>query len=103
MPSSPGYKRDYHTEDLRDKARGKVGTGHNSDTAVRERDRRKALKMGLIKKSQTLDHIKPLSKGGSEDPSNWRGESAHNNYSYARHSDGSMVSNVPKTPDPRKK
>lgn len=96
MPSSPGYVRNYKQEDARDKARGKVGTGHNSDTAVRERDRRKALKMGLIKKSQTLDHIKPLSKGGSEDPSNWRGESLSKNDSYPRNPDGSMIENVPK-------
>jgi hypothetical protein len=93
MPSSPGYIRKYKQEDARDKARGKVGTGHNSDTAVRERDRRKALKLGLIKKSQTLDHIKPLSKGGGESPSNWRGETPHDNYSYPRNKDGSMIVN----------
>ena len=95
MPSSPGYVRNYTQEYKRDKARGKAGTGHNSDTAVRERDRRKALKLGLIKKSQTLDHIKPLSKGGGSPPSNWRGESLSKNDSYPRNPDGSMKRNVP--------
>lgn len=93
MPSSPDYKRNYKQEDLRDKERGKVGTGHNSDTAIRERDRRKALKLGIIKKKDTLDHIKPLSKGGSEAPSNWRPETPHDNYSYPRNPDGSMIVN----------
>ena len=97
MPSSPNYKRNYKQEDLRDKERGKVGTGHNSDTAIRERDRRKALKLGIIKKTDTLDHATPLSKeknkANAEKPSNWRPETPHDNYSYPRNPDGSMIVN----------
>ena len=39
-----------------------------------------------------LDHIKPLSKGGSNSKSNTRVTSASENRSFARNSDGSMKS-----------
>jgi 5-methylcytosine-specific restriction endonuclease McrA len=90
MPSSPNYVRDYRQEYKTAKARGENGTGHNSSDAKRHRARRKALKLGMVKKGQDLDHIIPLSKGGSNNPSNWRGVSPHKNRSYARNSDGSI-------------
>lgn len=90
MPSSKNYVRDYAQEYKTAKARGEIGTGHNSENAKRHRARRKALKLGMVKKGQDLDHKKPLSKGGSNTPSNWRARSPHANRSYARNSDGSM-------------
>lgn len=90
MPSSKNYQRDYAQEYKTAKARGEVGTGHNSGSAERHRARRAALKMGMVKKGQDLDHKKPLSKGGSNDKSNWRARSVHANRSYPRNSDGSM-------------
>jgi hypothetical protein len=97
MPSSPNYKRNYAEEAKTAKARGELG-GSDAPNAERQRDRRKALKLGMIKPSQTLDHKKPLSKGGAAGkPSNWRGESAHDNYSYPRNKDGSMKKNEPNT------
>jgi hypothetical protein len=38
-----------------------------------------------------IDHIKPVSEGGSAtDPKNLRAEDLHKNRSYARNSDGSI-------------
>jgi len=91
------YQRDYAREYALAKKRGEVGTGHDGENAIRKRDRRKALKLGLIKANQDLDHKVPLSKGGTESPSNWRGESPHDNRSFYRNSDGSLKRNVPET------
>lgn len=102
MPSAPGYKRDYAQEYRTAKARGENGTGHNSGSAERHRLRRKELKLGLVKKGQDVDHIKPLSKGGANTVSNARARSPHDNRSYPRNSDGSMVRNVPEHKGKRK-
>lgn len=96
MPSSKNYVRNYRQEAKTSKARGEIG-GSDAPHAKRERDRRKALKLGMIKPDQTLDHKKPLSKGGSDSTSNFRGESLHDNDSYPRNPDGSMKANHPKT------
>ena len=96
MPSSKNYVRDYKQEAKTSKARGEIDAGHNSPHAKRGRDRREALKLGMIKPSQTLDHEIPLSKGGPSTPSNYRGESLSKNDSYPRNPDGSMKKNVPK-------
>lgn len=95
MPSSENYKRDYNQEYKTAKERGENGTGSNSGDAKRHRARRKALKLGMIKPGdgKDLDHKKPLSKGGSNDKSNWRITSAHENRSFPRNKDGSMKSN----------
>ena len=90
MPSSPGYVRNYAEEYKTAKARGEVGTGTNSGNAERHKARRAALKLGMVKKGQDLDHRKPLSQGGSNDKANWRARSPHDNRSYARNADGSM-------------
>lgn len=96
MPSSPGYHRNIQQEEKTAKARGEQSTGHNSKSAIRQRARRKALKLGMVKPGQDLDHIRPLSKGGTNDVSNFRAESEHDNRSFARRADGSMISNHPK-------
>ena len=90
MPSSPGYVRDYQQEYKTQKQRGENGTGHNSRDAKRKRIRRVALKLGMVKPGQDLDHKKPLSKGGSNTVANVRGVSPSKNRSYPRNSDGSM-------------
>ena len=99
MPSSPGYVRDYSQEYKTAKKRGEDGTGHNSGNAQRHRARYEATKLGMVKPGdgKDLDHKKPLSKGGKNDKSNWRIESAHDNRSYPRNPDGSMKVNRPKT------
>jgi hypothetical protein len=93
MPSSPGYVRDYAREYATAKARGEIGTGHNSENAKRHRLRRQMLKKGMLKPGQTVDHIKMLSKGGSNTLANARAASPHDNYSYPRNSDGSAKNN----------
>jgi hypothetical protein len=93
MPSSPGYKRNYAEEYKTAKTRGEVGTGHDGENAERKRARRLALKKGLVKAGQDWDHIKPLSKGGSNSITNGRARSPHANRGFPRHPDGSMVHN----------
>ena len=90
MPSSPGYKRDYHQEYLTARKRGEDGTGHNSGSAERDRLRRLALKRGMVKKGEDLAHVKALSAKGPNTLANARAETPHDNRSYARNSDGSL-------------
>lgn len=97
MPSSPGYKRDYSTEYKTSKQRGEQGTGPNSDGAKRMKLRREALKVGMVKKGQDLDHKVALSKKGPNKLSNARAETPHANRSFPRNSDGSMIKNVEAT------
>lgn len=95
MPSSPGYKRNYAEEYKTAKARGEVGTGHNSGSAERHRLRRAAIKKGMVKvgDGKDVDHKDPLSKGGSNSLKNARVRSPHMNRGFPRRSDGSMVNN----------
>lgn len=93
MPSSPGYKRDYQQEARTARARGEIG-GSDSDNAKRKRLRRQALKLGMVKPGQDLDHKKPLSKGGSNTLKNARATSPSANRSFPRNKDGSMKSNT---------
>lgn len=93
MPSSKGYVRDYKQEYKTAKKRGEVAGGHNGDNAKRQRLRREALKKGMVKPGQDLDHIKPLSKGGSNTLKNARAVSKHANRSFPRNKDGSMKNN----------
>lgn len=94
MPSSPNYKRNYDREYETAKARGEIGTGHNSENAKRHRLRRKALKLGMVKPGQDLDHKQPLSKGGANTLANARAATPHDNRSFPRNSDGSMKKNT---------
>jgi len=90
MPSSPGYVRDYKQEAKTAKERGEQGTGSDSGSAKRHRLRRKALKLGMVKPGQDLDHKKPLSKGGANTLENARAVSPSKNRSFKRNKDGSM-------------
>ncbi len=92
MPSSKNYKRDYKQEYATQKERGEVG-GSDSPNSKRKRLRRKALKLGMVKPGQDLDHKVPLSKGGSNTLKNARASSPSDNRSFPRNKDGSMKSN----------
>lgn len=98
MPSSPGYVRNYAEEDKTAKARGETGTGSDSGNAQRHRLRRKALNLGMVKKGdgKDVDHKNPLNKGGGNSIGNARIETAHDNRSFPRSADGSMIANHPK-------
>lgn len=87
MPSSPNYKRDYKQE-----YKTMLARGDRDEHAARLRARRAAVKKGMVKPhdGKDLDHTNPLSKGGSNKPSNWRVRSAHANRSFPRKPDGSM-------------
>jgi len=99
MPSSPGYVRDYQQEYATAKKRGENGAGHDSGNAERHRLRRRAIKRGMVKPNdgKDVDHRDPLSKGGANTLSNARVETEHDNRSFPRKADGSMVVNHPKT------
>ena len=90
MPSSPNYKRDYDQERKTHLAR----PGEHKGNILRKRARRAALKKGMVKPGQDLDHKKALSKGGSNGPSNWRATSPSDNRSFPRNPDGSMKKNT---------
>lgn len=90
MPSGPNYVRDLKQEYKTQKQRGEVARGPNSPNAKRKRLRRQALKLGLVKPGQDLDHKKPLSKGGANTLSNARAVSPHKNRSFKRNPDGSI-------------
>lgn len=86
MPSSKGYKRDYHQEDLND------SPARKHQRVERNQARAAAVKAGKAHKGdgKDVDHIKPLSKGGSNKKSNTRVISASKNRSYPRKSSGAM-------------
>ena len=96
MPSAKGYVRNLTREYETQKERGESGTGSDSENAKRHRDRRTALKLGMLKPGDDLDHKVPLSKGGSDKKSNFRDETSHTNRSFPRNKNGSMIANHPK-------
>lgn len=90
MPSSKNYVRDYKREYATAKGRGEVGTGPGGDGAKRNRLRREALRLGMVKPGQDLDHKTPLSKGGANTLTNARPMPPSKNRSFPRNKDGSM-------------
>ncbi len=60
--------------------------------AQRNKARRMLMREGIVHKGDNLDvdHVKPLSKGGTSTRSNLRAKPASANRSYKRKSDGSM-------------
>ena len=94
MPSSPNYKRDYQQE-----YKTMLARGDRKKHTLRLRARRVAVKRGLVKPhdGKDLDHRTPLSKGGSNDTSNFRVESQHANRSFPRASSGALLVNREET------
>ena len=70
-PLLPNGKRDYKCEYRKYGGASKKG---KKDRAARNKARKQAEKMGLVKKGDgmELDHIMPLSLGGSNDQTNWQ-------------------------------
>jgi hypothetical protein len=93
------YQRDYKREYELQKKRGDSGTGHDSGSAVRHRARREAIRLGMIKPNskKDIDHNKPVSKGGTNAPSNLDARTEHDNRSFSRNSDSSLKRNRPKS------
>jgi len=84
-------KRPYAHEYQLQKARGELPARMD-----RQRARRKLDAEGVDRGNKVIDHIKPLSKGGSNAKSNLRLESRSKNASFSRNSDSSIKRNVPK-------
>jgi hypothetical protein len=88
--------RPYKKEFQQQKARGESDTRN-----TRERARYEAKnpgKDGKITdvKGEDIDHIKPLSKGGNNNPSNLRSVPPSKNRSFSRNADHTVKKNVPK-------
>ena len=64
--------------------------------AARAKARRDMDAKGIDRKGKVIDHITPLSKGGSSTPGNLRLTTRAKNASFSRNSDGSVKKNVPK-------
>jgi len=81
------YKHEYEMQ----KKRGELPA-----RMERQRARRKMDADGVDRGNKVIDHIKPLSKGGTNSSSNLRLESRSKNASFSRNSDGSLKRNKPK-------
>lgn len=87
MASPPGYKRDYKQERKTSLARGE-----RTDNIERKRARRALEKEGRVSKGdgKDIDHVVPLSKGGSVGKSNLKVKPASSNRSFARTKSGAV-------------
>lgn len=85
MPSSKNYVRDLKQERKTARARGELALN-----APRKQARRDLEKEGLVKPfdGKDVDHVKPLSKGGSTGRSNLRAVSTSKNRSRNGHKPG---------------
>ena len=82
------YKHEYELQKKR---------GEHESRMERQRTRREFDKEHghAARAGKDLEHIKPLSKGGTNSKSNIRVESQHDNRSFHRNSDHSIKKNVP--------
>jgi hypothetical protein len=87
-------KRDYKRENELYNSRPEQIKARSERTTAR----RQANAAGITHKGdgKDIDHIKPLSKGGSNDKANQRVVSAGKNRSFSRNSDGSLKSQTSK-------
>ena len=83
--------RPYKKEYVQQKQRGELPTRMERQRARREMDAK-----GIDRGNKVIDHITPLSKGGTNAPSNLRLESREKNASFSRNADHSIKKNVPK-------
>lgn len=91
------YKKEWQQQKARDE---------KDERATRERARYHMDKSGTDKngngkadarEGKDIDHIKPLSKGGTNSKSNLRLRSVSANRSFSRNADGSVRKNTPRT------
>jgi hypothetical protein len=81
------YKHEYDMQQAR---------GENPERAKRAAARRGMDAKGIDRGGKVIDHIKPLSKGGTNSPSNLKLTSRAKNASFSRNSDHTVKQNVPK-------
>ena len=84
------YKKEYEQYDGTEKVKKK--------RAARNAARREMMKKGKVHKGdgKDVDHVTPLSKGGTNSTGNLRVKSASANRSFARNSDHTVKTNKPK-------
>ena len=94
MPYMKNGKRDYKRENEKYNSRPEQRAARSERTVARNQ----ANASGLTSKGdgKDLDHVKPLSKGGSSSKSNLRAVSASSNRSFSRNKDGSLKSQTSK-------
>jgi len=99
MPSSTNYKRNYKQEN-----KYKSTPDQIHKRVLRNKARRQALREGKVHigDNKEVDHIVPLSKGGSGGKHNQRIVSASTNDSFKRNSKGALVSQISKREKRRK-
>lgn len=90
MPYMTGGRRDYKKENRLYNSKPEQIKNRSERTVAR----REANATGVTHKgdNKDLDHITPLSKGGSNNKSNLRAVSEGSNRSFSRNSDGSLKS-----------
>lgn len=81
------YKHEWQMEKKR---------GEKPERAARARARYAMDKKGVDRKGKDIDHVVPLSKGGTNAPGNLRLKAASLNRSFSRNSDHSVRVNRPK-------
>jgi hypothetical protein len=81
------YKKEYQQQ----KARGEQETRNTRDRARYAMD-----KKGVDREGKDIDHTVPLSKGGTNAPSNLKLKSPSANRSFSRNSDRTVKINKPK-------
>jgi len=84
--------RPYKKEYTQQKQRGELPT-----RMARQRARREMDAKGVDRGDRVIDHIKPLSKGGTNAPGNLRLKSREQNASFSRNADHTVKKNAPKT------
>jgi hypothetical protein len=93
MPSSKNYKRDYQQEN-----KYKAQPEQIKARVARNQARAEAIKDVKVSKGDGKDvgHVKAISKGGTNAPSNLKVQSRSSNTSFSRNSNGSMKSETSK-------
>jgi hypothetical protein len=81
------YKREYQLQ----KERGEL-----PNRMERQRARRTLDKKGINRAGKDIDHVIPLSKGGTNAPSNLKLKSPSSNRSFSRNPDRTVKRNAPK-------
>lgn len=81
------YKKEWEQEQKRNEKKPR---------AARARARYEMDKKGIDRIGKDIDHIKPLSKGGTNAPSNLHLEAPSKNRSYSRNADHTVKVNKPK-------
>ena len=81
------YKKEYEQQ---------LSRGEHEDRMERQRARNEMDKKGVKRAGKDIDHVVPLSKGGTNAPSNLKLKKPSANRSFSRNSDHTVKKNAPK-------